>query len=90
VKHALPGPLGLLGGVVKDYAELVRLGKLTRARISQIMALTTLAPDIQEAVLHLPRVVRGREPILMRDLLHITLHAGWRHRRECWAQLSCR
>src|SRR4051812_23529448 len=33
-------------GVVKDYAELGRLGKITRARISQIMALTTLAPDI--------------------------------------------
>jgi hypothetical protein len=46
-------------GVVKDYAELARLGRVTRARISRIMSLTNLAPDIQEAVLFLARVVRG-------------------------------
>ena len=63
---------GLLkAGMVKDYAELGRLGKVSRARISQIMGLLYLAPDIQEAVLHLPRVLCGREPIQLAALLTI-------------------
>jgi len=38
-------------GEVKDYADLARLGFVTRARITQIMNLTLLAPDIQESIL---------------------------------------
>lgn len=35
-------------GVVTDQAELARLGHVTRARLTQIMNLLCLAPDIQE------------------------------------------
>lgn len=38
-------------GAVRDYAELARLGHVTRARVTQIMSLCYLAPDIQEAIL---------------------------------------
>jgi hypothetical protein len=38
-------------GEVKDYAELARLGYVTRARVTQIMNLTPLAPQIQEQLL---------------------------------------
>ncbi len=38
-------------GVVKDYAEIARLTGLTRARVTQIVNLTLLAPDIQEKIL---------------------------------------
>ena len=38
-------------GVVKDYAEIARLTGLTRARVTQIVNLTLLAPGIQEAIL---------------------------------------
>ena len=38
-------------GVVKDYAELARLGQVSRARITQIMNLLNLAPDIQQQIL---------------------------------------
>ena len=55
-------------GVVADQAELARLGHVSRARVTQIMALLNLATDIQEAVLHLPLVERGREPVAERDL----------------------
>src|ERR1700731_243665 len=41
-------------GEVTDYAELARLGHVTRARITQIMNLLNLAPDIQESILWLP------------------------------------
>src|SRR5262249_11782504 len=47
-------------GVVTSYAELAQLGQVTPARVSQVMALLGLAPDIQEAILFLPRTVRGR------------------------------
>jgi hypothetical protein len=72
-------------GVVKDYAELGRLGKVSRARISQIMALTTLAPDIQEHVLFLPRVRSGREPVQLWQLLKVAARPDWAGQRGAWA-----
>jgi hypothetical protein len=38
-------------GEVQDYADLARLGLVTRARLTQIMNLLLLAPDIQEEIL---------------------------------------
>ena len=38
-------------GEVRDYADLARLGYVTRARMTQIMNLLNLAPDIQEQIL---------------------------------------
>ena len=52
----------LARGEVRDYADLARLGYVTRARITQIMNILTLAPDIQEALLFLPRTTTGRDP----------------------------
>jgi hypothetical protein len=74
-------------GVVSDYAELARLGHVTRARVTQIMNLLMLAPDIQEAILFLPRVERGRDPILLRQLQPIALVPDWRKQRQAWKTL---
>jgi len=41
-------------GEVRDYADLARLGHVSRARITQIMNLLNLAPDIQELLLDGP------------------------------------
>ena len=71
-------------GVVRDYAELARLGRVTRARVSQVMALLLLAPDIQEQILFLPRIERGRDPIILHDLLPIAATADWRRQRRLW------
>jgi hypothetical protein len=38
-------------GKVRDYADLARLGYVTRARLTQIMNLLLLAPDIQGILL---------------------------------------
>src|SRR5262249_26413825 len=46
-------------GVVMNYAALARLGRVSRARVSQVMALLHLAPDLQERVLFLPPTRRG-------------------------------
>jgi hypothetical protein len=74
-------------GVVKDYAEAARLGHVTRARISQIMSLLYLAPDIQEQVLFLSRVQRGRDPVILHDLLPIAATADWTRQRRLWRRL---
>jgi hypothetical protein len=75
-------------GEADDYATLARLGFVTRARMTQIMALLNLAPDIQEEILFLPRTVRGRDPITERDLRSITAVLDWGHQQEMWEGLS--
>lgn len=75
-------------GVVTDYAELARLAHVTRARITQIMNLLMLAPDIQEAILFLPRVESGRDPIHILRLQPIALVPDWRKQRRLWASLK--
>ena len=49
-------------GDIKNYAQLARLGHITRARVTQIMNLLHLAPDLQEQILLLPRIQAGRRP----------------------------
>ncbi len=71
-------------GEVADQAELARVGHVTRARLSQIMNLLNLAPDIQEQILHLPRVERGRDPVTERDLRPIVATPDWRKQRRIW------
>jgi hypothetical protein len=47
-------------GEIRRHADLARLGCVSRERISQMMVLTWLAPDIQEEILRLPQVPGGR------------------------------
>lgn len=74
-------------GEVRDYAELARLGHVTRARVTQIMNLLCLAPDIQEDILFLPPIESGRDPIRELQLRPITLVPDWRKQRQMWRQL---
>jgi hypothetical protein len=71
-------------GVVADYAELARLGHVSRARMTQIGNLLNLAPDIQEGILLLPEVERGKDPITERDLRSIVAVADWKKQRRMW------
>jgi hypothetical protein len=50
-------------GHIKDYAEIATLGHVTRARITQIMNLTLLAPDTQQTLLTLDRVIKGQDSL---------------------------
>ena len=75
-------------GEVRDYADLARLGYVTRARITQIMNLLNLAPDIQEALLFLPRTVKGRDPIHEKDVRTIAAVPHWHRQRKMWAKLA--
>jgi hypothetical protein len=77
-------------GVVGNYAEMASVGHVTRARVSQIMNLVNLAPDIQEALLHLPRTEGGRDAVILADLQPIASVLDWRMQRRLWAPLAAR
>ena len=74
-------------GEITDQADLARLGNVTRARVTQIMNLLQLAPDIQEALLFLPRTERGRDPIREHHIRPLTGILDWRRQREMWRRL---
>jgi hypothetical protein len=74
-------------GQIADYAEVARLGHVTRARVSQIMNLLHLAPDIQEEILFLPPITGGRDTVCLRMLQPITAVPNWRLQREAWRQM---
>jgi hypothetical protein len=74
-------------GVLGSYAELAALGHVTRARVSQIMNLVNLAPDLQEALLFLPRTERGHDPIHLAQLQLIASTFDWRRQRRLWKEL---
>ncbi|MBL4884010.1 MAG: hypothetical protein JKY95_05685 [Planctomycetaceae bacterium] len=75
-------------GVVINYAELAHLGHVTRARMTQIINLLSLAPGIQEEVLFLPRVEQGRDPITERDLRKVQASLDWQMQRRLGDQLK--
>jgi len=77
-------------GTVQDYSELARLGGVTTARMTQIMSLMLLAPDIQEEILFLPRVFEGRDPIHERAVGRLVRSADWRAQRREWVAMRAR
>ena len=70
-------------GEVKDYADQARLGFVTRARVTQIMNLTLLAPQIQEALL-MPMEV-GHHAISEHHLRCILRLMDWREQAAAFA-----
>ena len=71
-------------GTVKNYSELAHLGQVSRARITQVMNLLQLAPDIQEEILlgNTPED-RLRESAI-RKLSAVVL---WSQQRVFWREL---
>lgn len=74
-------------GVAEDHADLARLGGVTRARMTQIMSLLNLAPDIQEEILYLPLTRQGRDAISTKKVLPIAQEMGWERQRKQWHSL---
>ena len=75
----------LKDGHVQDMATLARYGQVTRARMTQIMNLLNLAPDIQETILNLPKITSGHESTTIRKLQTIALEPDWTTQRAIWA-----
>ena len=72
--------------VVTDQAELARLGHVTRARLTQIMNLLCLAPDLQEQIRFLPLTDRGRDAITEKQLRPIAAVPSWKKQRQMWRE----
>jgi hypothetical protein len=77
-------------GTVGSYAELARLGHVSRARLSQILSLLCLAPDLQEELLFWERPRRGRAPLSLRHVRPITAVLDWQEQRRRWRKLRRR
>ena len=75
-------------GEIHRHADLARLGCVSRERISQMMVLTWLAPDIQEAILRLPQVPGGRFPITEGTLRKMARLPLWEDQRAQWPSAS--
>jgi hypothetical protein len=74
-------------GIIANYATLARLGQVSRARVTQIMNLLQLAPDIQEQILFLPPTLQGRDPLFLRQLQPIAQALDWQRQRALWRKL---
>ena len=77
----------IAAGTLADAATVARAARLSRARVSQVLNLALLAPDIQEAVLDLPRVAAGRDPVTLGELQPVALTLDWRKQRKLFATL---
>lgn len=70
----------------RDYAEVARLGRVTRGRMTQIMKLLHLAPDIQEQILFLP-VVKGFNERNLRPIVGLI---DWDEQRPLFRKMMAR
>ncbi len=74
-------------GEVRDYADLARLGFVTRARLTQIMNLLMLAPDIQEEIMGMGQATTGT-PHAERHVRSVVKFVLWDAQRRAWAATS--
>jgi hypothetical protein len=72
--------------LVKDYAEIAQSAHMTRARVTQIMYLKFLAPDLQEQLVELP-MQQGKDQLSENDVRQIALIPEWAMQRRQWQQL---
>jgi site-specific DNA recombinase len=76
-------------GVVRDYSVLAQLGQVSRSRITQIMNLLHLAPDVQEEILFLAPD-EGRCRICERAIRKLATELDWSVQRQQWNDLRTR
>lgn len=75
-------------GQVTDQAELARVGHVSRARLTQIMDLNLLAPDIQEELLFPPIDQSTPVNIVENQLRKIINVGAWSKQRALWKKVK--
>ena len=75
-------------GQIEDYATIARFGRVSRARVTQIINMAQLAPDIQEEILFLPKTHRNRDVLNTTTLQPLAREPDWQRQREMWAELK--
>ena len=73
-------------GKVASLTELARLARVTQPRVTQILNLTLLAPDIQELLLTLESADAGRDRVHERLLRRVVSAPDWQVQRQRWKQ----
>jgi hypothetical protein len=68
------------------FTDLAQLGCVAPSRISQIMNLLYLAPDIQEQLLFLP-ASDGRDLICEKHIRSLAVEYDWERQRQAFARL---
>jgi len=74
-------------GTFTTYGEIAAAGQISRPRMSQMLRLLELAPAIQEQLLFLPKIIRGRDPIHEHALRKITCIIDWKAQMEAFREL---
>lgn len=74
-------------GIVANRAEIARMGGLSRARITQIMDLLYLAPNIQDEILLPQDGVKAELAVPERAVRKINKTPGWANQRKLWRNL---
>ena len=85
VAHAMAALLD--AGRVPNAAELAQRLGFSRARVSQLLDLTLLAPAIQAELLALTTET-GRDPISERELRSVLRHRCWVDQQQAFDQLA--
>lgn len=75
-------------GAIRHQAEAAMVGQVTRARMTQVMNLLLLAPDIRLEILGLPRVSAGRDPITERHVRVLAAMPDWGEQRRVWKSMT--
>src|SRR5882762_4106665 len=74
-------------GVVHSYAVLAALGQVSRSRLTQVMNLLNLAPDIQEQILFLTWETAEQRGIHERSVRQLSSQLSWIEQRTRWQTL---
>src|SRR5713101_2285025 len=71
-------------GVVHNYAVLAAIGQVSRSRLTQVMNLLNLAPDIQEQILFLTWETAEQRGIHERSVRQLSSQLSWTEQRARW------
>jgi site-specific DNA recombinase len=75
-------------GAVRNYSELAAAGQISRARMSQIMRLSELAPQIQEELLFLPKTMTGPDRFTEKSLRQVARSVDWEWQKKQFRALA--
>jgi hypothetical protein len=78
----------LRSGAVPDATALAHLAHVSQPRITHILNLTLLAPDIQEDLLNLPQHDTGKAAVNEKQVRKMTGMINWQSQRVAWASFK--
>ena len=82
-----PSGARLNASEVKDQAEIARTAEVTRARVTQILNLTNLAPHLQQTLLELEPTTDAKSSPREKDVRQIAIEPNWIKRRKAWKRM---